>query len=801
MKRIHVVTSAAMLALFLLVTAAAHLGAVTLAPSVTNDPLVRMPGTQPGQVSLEAPGRCLNCHAGYQPAIEPGHNWQGSMMAQAARDFLFWPAMVVAGQDSAWALDGSPNAMDLCLRCHMPKGWLEGRSDPPNATAMKGADFDGVQCDSCHTMWDPFFETTYTGVREGNDWLGYWDETNASGTPSQAAANATYAEDAKQALQIRLFDGGAFFGPDRQPFSDAYIESAGGQYFMSTGSDKRASFADATARHRFLYSRYHKSKYFCATCHDVSNPVLANLGAVAGQPLPSEENPAYSYYHVERTFSEFMLSSYGQPGGAAGIGPFAPDQFTTSLPNNYIGRCQDCHMRDGVGRGSNKNDSPIRPTQSIEHPNSGQPIHDLTGGNTWVPAILASSVAGSPNYDPVNAALLNQGAAVLTLDMGQGLGLNPATLLDAADRARQQLELAAAIENVHYDVGSGLLYFRIQNQTGHKLISGYPEGRRIFVNVRAYAGGELVYEVNPYDTAAGTLKALDYHYQPGYGLPLPAPLGPAESYRDELVFEMKTASSLTGEQTTFHFVLATDRYKDNRIPPRGFRIDEAAERLAQPRWQGADAYDYFTAAEYAGGYHDIAMPLLAGADYVEIRLYYQITSREYIEFLRDEINGTGNLTLPPEAYIVQTDPFFARLRAWGDTIWQLWLHNINVPGAAPVLMTAAVWGEQPAPPCSAPGTPQGVSATVANRDITVSWSAGVPAPVSGYNLYYDQAGKLQYLVSTDAATTSYTDAKLKRRTEYCYVVTAWNDCNGNGLFDPDNDAESAGSMRVCATTK
>ena len=32
--------------------------------AVVEDPFVRMPGTQPGQVSIEAPGRCLNCHAG-----------------------------------------------------------------------------------------------------------------------------------------------------------------------------------------------------------------------------------------------------------------------------------------------------------------------------------------------------------------------------------------------------------------------------------------------------------------------------------------------------------------------------------------------------------------------------------------------------------------------------------------------------------------------------------------------------------------------------------------------------------------
>ena len=36
--------------------------------AVSDDPLVRMPGTQPADgVSLEAPNRCLNCHAGYNP--------------------------------------------------------------------------------------------------------------------------------------------------------------------------------------------------------------------------------------------------------------------------------------------------------------------------------------------------------------------------------------------------------------------------------------------------------------------------------------------------------------------------------------------------------------------------------------------------------------------------------------------------------------------------------------------------------------------------------------------------------------
>ena len=77
--------------------------------TVQDDPLVRMPGTQPEQnVILEAPNRCLNCHEGYNQAVEPGFNWKGSMMAQAARDPIFWACMAVAAQDSVWAIGTSP---------------------------------------------------------------------------------------------------------------------------------------------------------------------------------------------------------------------------------------------------------------------------------------------------------------------------------------------------------------------------------------------------------------------------------------------------------------------------------------------------------------------------------------------------------------------------------------------------------------------------------------------------------------------------------------------------------------------
>jgi hypothetical protein len=264
---------------------------------------------------------------------------------------------------------------------------------------------------------------------------------------------------------------------------------------------------------------------------------------------------------------------------------------------------------------------------------------------------------------------------------------------------------------------------------------------------------------------------------------------------------MHPTSALTGETKTFHFALATGRYKDNRIPPRGFRIAEAADRLSEPVWHGAAAPDYFTAAEYAGGHDDVSITVPAAADGIAVTLYYQTTSREYIEFLRDEINGTAStLTLDPttgtnpaggtETYIIQTDPFFAQLRAWGDTIWQLWQHNMNVPGAAPYPMTQSTLGTVGGGGgCTAP-VPTLLSATTGNRQVTITWSDEHTADpdVIGYEIYYDQAGKAQLLASV-GLTTTYTDSGLRKGVEYCYKVTTRYDAS----------CESGFSNILCAT--
>ena len=701
MRRRLLVTGITLLA-FLLLVVVYEASAWEELP-VDQDPLLRMPGTQPDQgVVLDGPGQCLNCHEDAGTPELPGNRWQGSMMAQAGRDPLFWATLTVALQDSIWAL-GNPNAGDLCLRCHMPIGWLGGRSDPTNASTMGGADFDGVECTFCHRTYDPFFEGTFNGTREGDAWETYWDEATVA---SHEAATTTYNLDSALAEQILFFNGDNFYVNNTPPTT--YTENGGGQYFVDTADNRRASFADAEANHPTYYSRYHKSKFFCSTCHDVSNAVLANLGEDGSSPLPSELNPAYSYFHVERTFSEFMVSAYGQQGGAPGIGPYDPASFETSTPNDYISRCQDCHMPDTTGKGCKNNKAVIRPTESTEHPNSGVPLHDMNGGNIWVSRLLASTQLESANYDATISSLLDNPGA-LTMDLTAGEGVNGAAMLEGAQRAEQLLQDAAAIEALTYDVYSGTLSFRVQNQTGHKLISGYPEGRRMFLNVKAYDNdGNLIYELNPYDEAASTLKGLDYTYTTT--LPAPAPLSAHEVYSDALVYEMHAGSTLTGESETHHFVLADHRYKDNRIPPKGFgfdgevfNADKIAERLLTPAWKGVEDVDYFTQDEYGGGYDQVTVTGLPRATAaIEVDLYYQVTSREYIEFLNREINGTATTLSgtgaggdPP--YLIQSDPFFDGLRAWGDTIWQVWENTRTWPGAAPFLMTQATWQGTPLP--------------------------------------------------------------------------------------------------------
>jgi hypothetical protein len=475
-----------------------------------------------------------------------------------------------------------------------------------------------------------------------------------------------------------------------------------------------------------------------------------------GADVP-EKQAAYTYYHVERTSSEFMLSAYGSGGASTNI----PGVLTAD-------KCQDCHMRDVTGKGCDKRGAPLR---------NDLPMHDLTGGNQWISGILATADQNGPTYDPYNYAILSgqkyTGAQIEVAGL-QGFGPQ---LIDGSNRARQQLEMAATMTIQSEDDYSATI--RVQNNGGHKLISGFPEGRRMFLNVKFYnSSNNLISEINPYDPLVTSLDANGNEvYVSG---------GTLTKTNEELVWECLMSSSLTGESKTFHFALATDRYKDNRIPPKGFDTSKMNERFAQPRWEGADKLDYFTAAEYAGGYDDVTITKPSGTVSWYATLYYQTTSMEYIEFLRDEINGDASTLSSPtpsgetNAYIVQSDPFFANLKGWGNAIWDLWLHN---DGAAPVVMASV--GDTPTPPCSV-DAPTNLVATPGKRSVSLTWDAVTSA--DGYNIYYSQSGKYTFIKST--TSTSFKDTKLVSKQTFYYVVTAYKICTDQTKIESDYSNEA-----------
>jgi hypothetical protein len=490
--------------------------------------------------------------------------------------------------------------------------------------------------------------------------------------------------------------------------------------------------------------------------HDVSNPILASV--LTGADVP-ETQAAASYFHVERTTSEFLLSAYGSGGADTNI-PGVP----------FADKCQDCHMRDVTGKGCNKRGAPTR---------DDLPLHDLTGGNQWISRILASTDPNGPVYDPYNYAILSgQKYAGAQIDIGGISGYGQA-LLDGSNRAIQQLEMAATLSVVSEDVGS--VTIRVQNNGGHKLISGFPEGRRMFLNLKFFdVDGNLIGEINPYEPLVTNQDAAGNEvYVSGGDIVVKA---------EELVWECEMSSEdLTGEAKSFHFALGTDRYKDNRIPPKGFDTVNMYDRLTQPRWNGINAENYFTAAEYAGGYDDVSILKPGGMASWYATLYYQTTSKDYVEFLKHEINGDVQ-TLPSSAYIAQSDPFFAILKGWGDAIWDLWLHN---GGAEPVVM--AQIGDVPKPPPGhypPPDVPQNLQAKAGKGRVTLSWDPvqGGAEFATGYNVYYSQAGKYTFVGTTTA--TRYTDSRLSKGQTYCYVVTAYREWTDGTILESDYSNEA-----------
>jgi len=405
---------------------------------------------------------------------------------------------------------------EFCLRCHSPGGWLEGRSDPPTGEGLNATDRQGVQCDACHRLKDPSVPDT------------------TADPPVPGAGNGMMV------MQVPLY-------PKRGPFSDAF------QF------------------HETVQDSFQVASEFCGTCHNVSNPFYADD--------PVTQSP-HEYSPIERTYSEWLLSSYPSLGEE--------------------GTCQSCHMPRLTGYGCIVQGAPLR--ENI-------PQHDLTGGNTFVPDIL-HDFWGSE----VDTAALRRGR----------------------DRAAQTLRRAALLDFVTTRIGDTLIAeVTVANLTGHKLPTGYPEGRRMWLSVFAMdEAGDTLFRSGAYNDETGELpddpQLKVYEVRPGL------------TAQTADVYGLEPGPS-------FHFILNDTIYFDNRIPPSGFTNAAFAGHHAAPVGYHYDDFVYWDRTTYR---------IPGDVSTLSVLLYYQTASREYITFLRDE--NTGN-------------PF--DWNAWGDSLYTAWERN------------------------------------------------------------------------------------------------------------------------------
>jgi hypothetical protein len=603
---------------------------------------------------------------------------------------------------------------------------------------------------------------------------------------------------------------------------------------MWGGSDMLGPYADAEARHQFLKSAFHRSVDFCGTCHDVSNSAVGDLahnnGAQAtADPVVASGAPGglvdgkaafnnfpYKYGIVERTFSEYksssvpetLVSDYAALPPDLQSGAFLAayeSAIVAGTGGNYEDgepryfSCQTCHLRPVEGQGCDKNPR-IR---------KDLPLHDMTGGNYWMPEAIKWLDARG------------------LLRLGGGLSAAQIAALEGGiPRAQKQLSQAATLV-----VDKAKDTVKIINHTGHKLISGYPEGRRMWLRITWQDSGGAVIRVDgeygPVDvvdprdgvTPLTVDSIIDLHpantkiYEAHYGMTqqwatqligLGYPAGLALSY-DRVTgaadFTLEDLALAPGsEHETFHFVLNNTVVKDNRIPPYGMRYDDARVRNALP----------VPAAQYGGGtagsvyeYWDtVALNVPPNATYALIELLYQPTSFEYQQFLVLANNGQN--------------PFLAEE---GINMFNAWL---NTGMAEPYVMATGEWGQAQTPPAmdifvdslatwsvDKRGNLVAMTDTftaretvaVKARTVTVDQN-GIAVPLSGSQVFMeilDPDGAL--VTSLQGFTDTGGEAVLmwktgRRQAPGIYTARVTDVINGNYVYNPG----AAGAVTEVAFT-
>lgn len=333
------------------------------------------------------------------------------------------------------------------------------------------------------------------------------------------------------------------------------------------------------------------TSFHCASCHTLFTPVI---DVATGTPTGAE-------FLEQGAALEWQNSDYFSGRSEAS-------------------ECQDCHMPEPVP-GSYSTRIAIQPNGSV---NSMWPerspffTHSMVGGNTYLLALLRDNRAelGIENTTSVNG--FNE-----KITQTRDLLENDAASLDIT-------RIALAGNTLDIDV-------LISNKTGHKLPTGYPS-RRMWLNLVVRDAAErIIFESGTPDSRGHisvdashlATDCLAVDKPPGF-----TNAGCFEPHQDIIddpsriaVYE-SVLEDTAGDIT--HVLLHASRYlKDNRIPPEGFTLDQAAIIEPQTLPRGVDGDDDFNAANQQEGsgsdtvHYQVSIDEPDSRYTVEARLLYQ----------------------------------------------------------------------------------------------------------------------------------------------------------------------------------
>ncbi|HET7832469.1 MAG TPA: hypothetical protein VFK88_05840, partial [Gallionella sp.] len=403
------------------------------------------------------------------------------------------------------------------------------------------------------------------------------------------------------------------------------------------------------------------SSEMCASCHELTVPVLNH-----GMP-------------EQRTYTEWKFSDFAKATNV-GYDPIKKQAWKGEQ------RCQDCHMPTLKHEyadfdPTNFNADPMFvggfPYGKDRSGNGGTAFHKLTGANRDLPAMMKIL------YPEVDLEIVG-------VQAGRDPRVFPGMLSDRGpmfDRAQQNtditlhdaldVQITQAPTEVQGQPGVYEMKVKVTNNSGHRIPTGYPDGRRFWLSVAAKdAAGVMAYESGVYDPVQARLSTAT-------GVPFNRSLSnvidATAGNNAVMVYERVTGTCLdatgaaifpdpTGgtpaactESTalTNNFILF-----DNRIPPKGFTYQDY-------RGSGVKFWNYNATTKvpyeqggpaaakvpqrYADGqnwdevtYRFKAAPGQALTATAEV--YWQTHTREFMEHLRDSDNSIVRPEGPPSIF-------------------------------------------------------------------------------------------------------------------------------------------------------